>query len=240
MPTHSPSVAASAQPSSNIGTNRLLGLMPPESRSHLLAQCSRVPMRKHDVLSEAGSRHAWVYFPGSGLVSMQTTTEAGDSIEIAMIGAEGVISPIACASSGVALYTAVVSVPGESLRMRSDELLAEFERSQLCRRVLLNHSHAFLGDVAQGSACHRFHTARQRLATWVLTVSDRTGLSRIEMTQEELAQRLGLQRTRVTAANLSLQDIGALRARHGRITIQDRRRLELAACTCYRSSLSFS
>ena len=97
-------------------------------------------------------------------------------------------------------------------------MLAEFERSMPSRRVLLNSSQDFLSELAQGSACHRFHT-RQRLAPWLLTAADRTGSNLIEMTHEELAQRLGLQRTRVTTANLAPEDLGAIRARRGRITI---------------------
>ena len=89
-------------------------------------------------------------------------------------------------------------------------------------------------DIAQGSACHRFHTARQRLARWLLSASDRTQSVRIELTQERLAQALGLQRTGVTVASVALQDAGAIKSRHGRITIIDRRRTESLACECYR------
>jgi CRP-like cAMP-binding protein len=84
-----------------------------------------------------------------------------------------------------------------------------------------------------GSACHRFHTAHQRLARWLLMASDRTRSSRVELTQEQLAHVLGLQRTGVTVANVALQDAGAIRSRHGRITIVDRKRLENLACECY-------
>jgi CRP-like cAMP-binding protein len=214
--------------------------MPTETRVRLLSQSTRVPLQKEDVLCEAGNGLTWVYLPCSGLISLQTMTEKGDSVEIAMVGREGMIGPVPCEPGQGTLCNAVVSVAGDALRIRSESLLAEFDRSASCRRVLLNYSHGFLRDVAQGSACHRFHTARQRLARWVLTACDRTGIARIEITQEELAQRLGLQRTRVTSANLNLQDSGAIRSRHGRITIADRRRLELAACECYRPARTVS
>jgi CRP-like cAMP-binding protein len=100
--------------------------------------------------------------------------------------------------------------------------------------VLFQYAHALIGEMAQGRACHRFHTARQRLARWLLTVSDRTQSARIDMTQVRLGQALGLQRTGATAASIALQDLGAITARHGRITILDRRRMESAACECYR------
>jgi CRP-like cAMP-binding protein len=89
-------------------------------------------------------------------------------------------------------------------------------------------------EIAQGFACHRFHTARQRLARWLLSASDRTQSVRIELTQERLAQAIGLQRTGVTVASVALQDAGDIKSRHGRITMIDRRRLESRACECYR------
>jgi len=90
-----------------------------------------------------------------------------------------------------------------------------------------------IGEIANGSACHRFHTARQRLARWLLMASDKIQSSRIELTQEQLAEILGLQRTGVTVANVALQDAGAITSRHGRIRIVDRVRLQTAACECY-------
>lgn len=233
MPTLAAPSLGTDHPSNAEIPNHLLRLMPGDSRTRLLSQSTRVPLKQEAELCEAGSRQEWSYFPCSGLVSLQTMTTAGESIEIAMVGREGMIGPIPCATNQVTPYTVVVSLPGEAFRLRSESLLAEFDRSAPCRRALLTWSQQFLHAVAQGSACHRFHTARQRLARWILTASDRTGSSRIEMTQEHLAQRLGLQRTCVTTASVDLQDTGAIRSRHGRITIADRRRLEAAACECY-------
>jgi CRP-like cAMP-binding protein len=96
--------------------------------------------------------------------------------------------------------------------------------------------HAVLSEVALGSACHCFHTARQRLARWLLTASDRIQSSRIELTHEQLAEVLGLQRTRVTVANVALQDAGAITSRHGRIQVIDRARLQSVSCECYTRS----
>jgi CRP-like cAMP-binding protein len=130
--------------------------------------------------------------------------------------------------------SAVVIVPGEAFRIRPAALQAECERNPTLQRVLFHYAHALIGEMAQDSACHRFHTARQRLARWLLTVSDRTQSARIDMTQVRLGQALGLQRTGATAASIALQYLGAIKARHGRITMLDRRRKESAACECYR------
>ncbi len=235
MSPHPVTLSQPERPAPSASTNTLLGLMPPESRRSLLTQGTRIALKKNDTLSEAGAISGSIYFPCSGLVSLQTMTEAGDSIEIAMVGSDGLIGNVVSPANSTAPYSAVVSIAGEAIRVRRESLVADFERSGPARRVLLDYSYRFLAELAQGSACHRFHTARQRLARWLLVAADRTGSTRIEMTQEELAHRLGLQRTRVTTANLGLQDLGAIRARHGRITIADRRRLALAACACYNS-----
>lgn len=158
---------------------------------------------KSAVLIEAGASHTHAYFPCSGLLSLQTITHDGNSVEVAMIGREGMAPPLGAAEGAPAAYTTVVTVGGEALRLPADAL----------------------------------HTARQRLARWLLTASDRVQSSRIELTHEQLAEVLGLQRTRVTVANVALQDAGAIASRHGRIQVVDRARLQLLSCECYTRSV---
>ena len=174
------------------------------------------------------------YMPCSGLVSLQTLTADGNSVEIAMVGRDGVIGFVPGVPLQRATSRAVVSVSGYTLRVQTRALMAEFDCSASTRQVLLTCWSTFLAEIAQNSACHRFHPARRRLAGWLLSAFDRTGVPRIHLTQEDLAHRLGLQRTGVTAANLALQDLGAIRSRHGHIALLDRGRLEQAACECYR------
>jgi CRP-like cAMP-binding protein len=214
-------------------TNLLLSSLPRDVQHRFVAQGHNTRLAKGDLLCEAGTPAASVYLPYSGLVSVQTMTEEGESVELAMIGREGLVgSPVA---SAAAPHNAVVTIAGEALRLAADALRTELERNVSAQRVLLHYWHDQSIDVAQGSVCHRFHPARQRLARWLLSASDRTRSLKIEMTQERLADALGLQRTGVTAASVALQDAGAIKARHGRITIVDRRRLELSACECYRT-----
>jgi CRP-like cAMP-binding protein len=161
-------------------------------------------------------------------------TEEGETVEVAMIGNEGIVGLPFGLTVAMAPHTALVVLPGEALRLPANVLQKELERDAALQRVLMQYWHTLIIQIAQGSVCHRFHTARQRLACWLLAASDRTQSPRIHMTQERLGDALGLQRTGVTAASIALQDAGAIKSRHGRITILDRRRIETLACECYR------
>jgi CRP-like cAMP-binding protein len=196
---------------------------------------TRVPAERDAELAQAGEISAWTYLPVSGLVSLQKMTEDGDTVEVAMIGREGMVGfPLA----GLGLpspHTAVVMLRGEALRIKTEILQPEFDRNAPLQRTLLHYWHSLMAQMMRGSACHRFHSTRQRLARWLLEASDRTESATIDMTQERLAQALGIQRTGVTTASVSLQDLGVIRARHGRITLLNRQQLRDLACDCYES-----
>jgi CRP-like cAMP-binding protein len=211
----------------------LLAALPADVQQRLAAIGVRVPLGKLAVLIEAGAQQTQVYFPCSGLLSLQTMTQDGNSVEVAMIGREG-LAALPFLGNATAAYTTVVTVAGEALGLRTDAVQAECERNAPLQRALLHQWHRMMSDIANGSACHRFHTARQRLARWLLMASDRIQSSEIELTQEQLAEILGLQRTGVTVANVALQDTGAISSRHGRIRIVDRVRLQQSACECVR------
>ena len=213
--------------------NRFLARLPSETQRRLISQSTRVPLEKEDHLCEAGAPLGWSYLPCSGIVSLQTMTLEGESVEVAMIGREGIVGVPSPVSPVNAPHTAVVLLEGEALKIRADLLRAEIQRDVAFQTALIHYSYALITQIARGSVCNRFHAARQRLARWLLEASDRTQSPRILMTQERLGQALGLQRTGVTVASVALQDAGAIKSRHGRITIADRHRLELAACECY-------
>ena len=213
--------------------NRLLASLPADLQHGINTAGSRVALEKSAVLIAAGAPHTHVYFPCSGLLSLQTMTQDGNSVEVAMVGREGVTPPLAALAGTPAAYTTAVTVAGEALRLRADALQAECDRHPVLQRAMWKHWHAVLSEIALGSACHCFHTARQRLARWLLTASDRTQSSRLELTHEQLAEVLGVQRTGVTIANVALQDAGAISSRHGRIRIIDRARLQTVSCECY-------
>jgi CRP-like cAMP-binding protein len=213
--------------------NGLLASLPPDVQQRIYHLGIRVALEKSAILIETGAQHADVYFPCSGLLSLQTMTQDGSSVEVAMVGREGATPPLAAISSTPAAYTTVVTVAGEALRIPADALQAECDAHPALQRALIQQWHALMSEIACGSACHRFHTARQRLARWLLMASDRIHSSRVELTQEQLADVLGLRRPRVTVANLALQDAGAITSRHGRIRILDRACLQTVSCECY-------
>jgi CRP-like cAMP-binding protein len=213
--------------------NRLLASLPADLQEGITSAGSRVALQKSAVLIEAGAQHTHVYFPCSGLLSLQTMTQDGNSVEVAMVGREGVTPPLAAIAGSPAAYTTSVIVAGEALRLRADALQAACERHPALQRAVWKHWHAVLSDIALGSACHCFHTARQRLARWLLTASDRIQSSHLELTHEQLADVLGLQRTGVSVANVALEDAGAISSRYGRIRIIDRARLQTVSCECY-------
>lgn len=225
-----PLVSTAAAPRPLI--NRVLASMPAEMQQRLITLGARAPIEKSAVLAEAGAVQTHVYFPDHGLLSLQTMTQDGYSVEVAMVGSEG-LSALPVTGGSPAAYTTVVTVPGEALRLQADALAAESERYPPLQRLLMQRWHTVTGEIASGSACHRFHSSRQRLARWLLAASDRIQSSRIELTHEQLGEVLGLQRTRVTTANIVLQDAGAIASRHGRIRILDRARLRDLSCECY-------
>ena len=214
--------------------NEIVRQLPVESCARLLSGAAPVAVRKNQVLVDEASDPSWTYLPCSGLVSLQALTEGGSSIEVAMVGREGLIGFALGTLAPGPTYRAAVSIPGQTLRVRTDALLLEFDRVASTRHVLLDRWFLLLAEITQSSVCHRFHPARQRLARWLLTAVDRTGLSRLHLTQDDLAVRLGLQRTYVSIASLALQDLGLIRARRGRIVVLDRPGLATAACECYR------
>jgi CRP-like cAMP-binding protein len=213
--------------------NRLLALLPPDLQERMNGIGSRVRLEKSAVLIRAGAQQTYVYFLCSGLVSLQMTTPDGNSVGVAMVGREGVTPPLALASTPPA-YTTIVTVAGDALRLPAVALEAECDRHPALQRALLYQCHAMMSEIALGSACHRFHTARQRLARWLLMASERIQSSRLELTQEQLGEVLGLLRTDVTIANVALQNAGAVASRHGRIRIIDRGRLQTVSCACHK------
>ena len=220
-------------PAARPAVNRLLASLPADVQQRINRAGSRIALEKSAMLIQGGAPHAHVYFPCSGLLSLQTMTQKGNSVEVAMVGREGIVPPLAAIASTPAAYTTVVTVAGEALRVPAVALQAECDRYPALQHALIQQGHATICEIAFGSGCHRFHTARQRLARWLLMASHRIQSSTVELTQEQLAAVLGLQRTGVTVANVALQNAGAITSRHGRIRIIDRSRLQTVSCECY-------
>ena len=214
--------------------NRLLSALPRDVQARVLAQAQRVSLQKRTILNEAGDTFHYAYFPLNGMVSLLSMTEDGDTVEVATIGNDGMIGLPILLPSAQAPYRVSVQLPTEVLRLRAENLRQEISGGPALHRVLTDYMQRLLGHMAQTAVCYRFHTVRQRVCRWLLTARDRADGNTLALTQESIAQTLGVPRTGVTAVAVELQDAGALRCRHGLITVLNRGPLEGGSCECYR------
>jgi CRP-like cAMP-binding protein len=186
------------------------------------------------VLYEPGGVMPLAYFLETAIVSILSLAEDGTSIEVSVVGDEGVIGiPIILRSDGLP-YRIIVQESGVAWRMKADVLRREFDRCGPLHKLVLHYVHTLIVVLSQSGACNRFHTIRQRFCRWVLTSQDRARSSEIKSTQEFLSQMLGVNRSSASQAASALQRAGLISYRRGRITILNRPGLEAAACECYR------
>lgn len=211
-----------------------MAALPPDERDRLTSGAERVRLTSGKILFEAGGRVTHAYFPLSGMVSLVSTTPGGRSVEVAVVGLEGMVGLPAVLGDGGSPYHAMAQLPSEMVRVKARALRSEFERGGRLKELLLGHALTLLTQITQSASCHRFHTLDQRLARWLLTTRDHAGSEHFRLTQEFLSFMLGVPRTSVTALAAAMQRDGMIAYRHGRITVLDVRRLELAACECYR------
>lgn len=213
--------------------NRLLAALPHDEHKRLVTHGVRAQLPKGTVLCELGGPVHYAYFPESGMVSLLSLTHDGHTVELATVGAEGIAGIEIVLNASSASYRMVVQLPTHALRVRADTLRTEFDRSPHLRQLLLRYTRTLLAQISQSAVCHRFHTATQRLARRLLIARDRVDSDTVEITQEFIANMLGIPRTGVTMAAAGLQEAGLIRQRHGRIHILNRAALEDAACECY-------
>jgi CRP-like cAMP-binding protein len=215
--------------------NRLLAALPASEYERLMSGSERVRLPRGKILIEAGDRVRQSFFPLSGMVSILSATESGKVVEVAGVGSEGMVGLPAVLGTGVSPYQVIVQLPCEAVMIRADKLCAEFTGGGgRLRELLLGHALVLLTQITQAAACHRFHTVEHRLAHWLLVTRDRAGSDSFQLTQEFLSQMLGVPRTSVTALAGEMRRAGLIDYVRGRITVADSRKLEAAACECYR------
>jgi CRP-like cAMP-binding protein len=213
--------------------NRLLAVLNDSDFERIAPFLELVPMQLGDVLYESGGRLDWVYFPTDAIVSLLYVMEDGSSAEIAVVGKEGVV--------GIALFLggqtmpnrAVVQSAGKAYRLKGAKLTQEFNRSGAVQHLLLRYTLALLTQMAQTAVCNRHHTVDQQLCRWLLLSLDRLPTNELSMTQELIANMLGVRREGVTEAAGKLQKAGLIIYQRGRITVLDRPGLEARVCECY-------
>jgi CRP-like cAMP-binding protein len=213
--------------------NHLLSALLDAEFSRLSPHLELVSMKLGDVLYESGDKVQYLYFPTSGIISLHYLLENGGSSEIAGVGNEGVL--------GVALFMggdstpsrAVVQTGGFGYRLPAPVLMEEFNRAGPVMRLLLRYTQALLTQMSQTAVCNRHHTVEQQLCRWLLLTLDRLGPKELTMTQELIANMLGVRREGVTEAAGRLQGYGYISYRRGHITVLSRKGLEQDVCECY-------
>lgn len=213
--------------------NRLLASMSAVDSERWKACLEPVALPLGHVLHESGIALTHAYFPTSAIVSLLYLSGNGDTGGIAVIGNEGVVGIPLIMGGGSTPSRAVVQTAGDGLRIPAAAFREEFARSDSVRRTLLLYTQALIAQVAQTAACNRHHTIHQQLCRWLLISLDRLRSDEIVVTQELIAQTLGVRREGVTEAALTLQRAGLIRYRRGRIVVLDRPQLEQRSCECY-------
>ena len=213
--------------------NHLLASLPDEERARLFSQLELVPMALGEVLYESGSRLRHVYFPTNSIISLLYVMADGASAEIAVVGNEGVIGIALFMGGETTPSRAIVQSAGQAYRLKGQVLKDEFGRSGAMQHLLLRYTQALLTQMAQTAVCNRHHSVDQQLCRWLLLSLDRLSASTLSMTQELIANMLGVRREGVTEAAGKLQAVGLIQYSRGQITVLDRPRLEARACECY-------
>jgi len=190
-------------------------------------------MRLGDVLYEPRVRLRYVYFPTSSIVSLLYVMEDGASAEIAIVGNEGILGVSLFMGGETTPSRAVVQSAGGCFRLSASTIKAEFNRYGVGMHLLLRYTQALLTQMAQTAVCNRHHLLEQQLCRWLLLSLDRIAGDELVMTQELIANMLGVRREGVTEAALKLQKLGLIEYARGRITVIDRPGLEARSCECY-------
>lgn len=204
-----------------------------EAEPQLTSHLELVPMLLGDVLHESGGKLSWAWFPTTSIISLHYLLENGNSSEIAGVGNEGVLGVSLFMGGETMPSRAVVQTSGHGYRMRAQVLVAEFNRAGSVMRLLLRYTQALLTQMSQTAVCNRHHTLEQQLCRWLLLTLDRLQGNELTMTQEMIANMLGVRREGVTEAAGRLQHQGFIRYRRGHITVLDRSGLEANVCECY-------
>jgi len=215
--------------------NKILAALPDKEYQRLLPRLTPVSLSLGETLYEMEGSIRHVYFPSSSVVSLVTHMEEGTSVEVGLIGVEGMVGLSVVMGDDVSQNHAVVQIADGAMRMTTAALRAELKHGGKLQSLLLRYSLTLLKQVSQTAACNRNHSMGERLARWLLLCQDRVGGSELRLTQEFLAQMLGTRRSRVSEAAIILQRAGLLRYSRGIITILDREGLEEFVCECYRA-----
>ena len=222
-----------AIPLPNPSQNHLLAALPPAEFEPLAAHLELVHLPLGEMLYEPGGQLRHAYFPTTAIVSLHYVMESGASSESAGVGNEGVVGISLFMGGNTTPSAAVVQTAGHAYRLETTHLLREFNRAGLMQRLLLRYTQALMTEMSQTAACNRHHSVEQQLCRWLLLTLDRLPSNQLVMTQELIANMLGVRREGITEAAGNLQRAGVISYRRGHIAVLDRPGLEARVCECY-------
>ena len=213
--------------------NHLLDALPPAERERIYPLLRLVTLPLGSVLYESGHTQHYIYFPVDAIVSLLYVLKDGASAEIAVVGNDGAIGVALIMGGATTTNRAIVQSAGTAYRLTRKRIELEFARHGNMLHILLRYTQALITQMAQTAVCNRHHSVDQQLCRWLLLSLDRLATNKLIMTQELIANMLGVRREGVTEAAGKLQKAGVIEYRRGRITVLDRPTLEGMSCECY-------
>ncbi len=218
----------------NHARNRILNALPAEEFDRIYPHLEHFTLTPSEIVCEAGAQMEYVYFPTTAIIFWLYTVESGATVEISIVGNRGMLGTSLFLGDMALPYCAVVQVAGGVMRMKANILKDEFARGGDLQRLLLRYTQAFITQISQISVCHSLHTIEQQLCRLLLLSHDNAESDELPMTQELIANLLGVSREGITHAARHLQGNGLINYIRGRIRILDRKGLEKNVCECYR------
>lgn len=213
--------------------NLLLAALPAADFERFQSRLKLVPLRLGEVIYQPGSRMRYAYFPTTAIVSLLNTMADGATAEVAVVGNDGILGIALFMGSETTPRRAVVQRAGHAYQVEGDALRDEFNRAGALQHALLRYTQARLTQLALTAVCNRHHTLDQQLCRWLLLILDRVSGNELFMTQESIANMLGVRREGITQAARKLQRAGSIKYSRGHIIVADRAALEARTCECY-------
>ena len=213
--------------------NRLLAALPARERRVFVDLLEPISYTIKQSLYKSDELIPYIYFPLGGVFSIVSDAGHGGTIEIATVGKEGFVGVPVLLGVDRTPGDAFCQIPGDALRLRAGRFREELDRRPALRGILLRYTQSFINQISQNAACNRLHSIEERCARWLLMTHDRVGVDQYLLTQEFLAQMLGVRRAGVSVVATRFQKEGFIRYGRGLLTIVNRRGLENAACACY-------
>lgn len=216
-----------------VSSNAILAGLDHSEAATLESASQHIALERGALIAEAGEPAPYVYFPTEGVLSLVGTTAAGGTVELAVVGSEGVASISSVLGRNFLPFRVVAQVPGGAVRIPTDVVSDMIGECGVLHHRVLEYTHQVIAQVAQSAICNRFHTAKQRLARWLLMTADRADTNELPLTHEFISYMVGGPRSAVTEAASELRDSGAIDYRRGLIVIKDAAKLKGHSCECY-------